>query len=141
MRVVLDSNVLLVAIGRKSRYRPIWDSFLEGNFKLIISEDIIHEYEEIFKQHIPGAAKWVFEILVESPDVIFQHIYYTWNAISGDPDDNKFFDVAVAAAAQYLVTDDSHFNEAKRLAFPKMNIISAEDFLNIVRGRASNQTI
>lgn len=37
------------------------------------------------------------------------------NAITHDPDDNKFFDVAVAANADYLVTKDAHFNEADRL--------------------------
>ncbi len=49
MRVVLDSNVLLVAIGRKSRYRPIWSSFIEGKYNLVISQEILHEYEEILK--------------------------------------------------------------------------------------------
>ena len=49
MRIVLDSNVLLVAIGRKSKYRPIWDFFLEGKYQLVISEYIIHEYEEILE--------------------------------------------------------------------------------------------
>ena len=74
----------------------------------------------------------VLEILVESPEVIYQRVYYSWNAISSDPDDNKFFDVAVAGGARYLVTDDAHFNEAKNLAFPHITIITAEQFLAIV---------
>jgi putative PIN family toxin of toxin-antitoxin system len=133
MKVVLDSNVLLVAIGRRSKYRPIWNSFINGQIQLVLSEEIIHEYEEILKVHAaPGAAELIFEILIESPDVIFKHIYYLWNAITKDPDDNKFFDVAVAGNADYLVTNDAHFNEVKNLSFPKVNIISAEDFLNIL---------
>jgi|GEM_PF-1037140 len=51
MKIVLDSNVLLVAIGKKSKYRPIWDAFIEGKYQLILSEDILHEYEEILLQH------------------------------------------------------------------------------------------
>lgn len=47
MKVVLDSNVLLAAIGKRSTYKPIWSAFIEGKYQLIISEDIIHEYEEI----------------------------------------------------------------------------------------------
>jgi hypothetical protein len=27
MKVVLDSNVLLVALGKRSRYKPIWNAF------------------------------------------------------------------------------------------------------------------
>jgi predicted nucleic acid-binding protein len=64
------------------------------------------------------------EILIESPEVIYQRIYYSWNAISNDPDDNKFFDVAVAGGARYLVTNDAHFNEAKNLRFPHVTIIT-----------------
>lgn len=134
MKVVLDSNVLLVAIGKRSRYKPIWDAFIDGKYQLIISEEIIHEYEEILKEHsAPGAAELVLEIFVESPDIIFKRIYYSWNAIVHDPDDNKFFDVAVAANADYLVTNDSHFNEAKKITFPKVNIISADRFLDVVQ--------
>jgi uncharacterized protein len=57
------------------------------------------------------------EIFLESPDIIFNRIYYSWNAITQDPDDNKFFDVAVAAS----------------IPFPKVNIISADAFLAILQ--------
>jgi putative PIN family toxin of toxin-antitoxin system len=134
MKVVLDSNVLLVAIGKRSSYKPIWNAFIAGKYQLIISEEIIHEYEEILKQYsAPGAAEIVLEIFIESPDVIFKHVYYSWNAITHDPDDNKFFDVAVAANADYLVTNDAHFNVALKLSFPKVNIISIDAFLNKIK--------
>lgn len=55
------------------------------------------------------------------------------NAITADPDDNKFFDAAVAASADYLVTNDSHFNEVKPLTFPKINIVSADEFLQLLQ--------
>ena len=134
MKVVLDSNVLLVAIGRKSRFRPMWDKFIEGQYQLIVSEEVLHEYEEILKQRAaPGAAELVLEILVESPDVIYTRVYYSWNAITQDPDDNKFFDVAVAANANYLVTNDAHFNEAAKIPFPHVNIISLDGFLELIQ--------
>ena len=133
MSVVLDSNVLLVAIGKRSKFRPIWNSFINGEYKLIVSEEILHEYEEILNEHsAPGAADLVLEILIESPEVIYQRIYYSWNAIPNDPDDNKFFDVAVAGGARYLVTNDAHFNEAKKMPFPHITIITAEEFLAII---------
>jgi putative PIN family toxin of toxin-antitoxin system len=127
MKVVLDSNILLVAIGRRSSYRPIWDAFIEGKYQLVISEDIVHEYEEILNQHsAPGIADYVKEIFVESPDVIIQQIYYRWGAIYKDPDDDKFFDVSVAANVDYLVTNDAHFQ------FPSVNIITGNEFLDII---------
>ena len=82
MKVVLDSNVLLVALGKRSSYRPIWDSFIDGKFQLVISDEIIFEYTEILQRHsAPGLSDIVMEIFVESPDVIFQQVYYNWNAI------------------------------------------------------------
>ncbi len=133
MKIVLDSNVLLVAIGKRSKYRPVWEAFLSGKFQLILSEDILHEYEEILLEHTTTSiASLVMEIFIESPDVIFKRVYYNWNAITADVDDNKFFDVAVATNAEYIVTNDTHFNEAKNLQFPIVNIITAEIFLGIV---------
>ncbi len=133
MKIVLDSNVLLVAIGRKSQYRPIWNAFIEGKYQLVISEDIIHEYEEILIQHSArGISDYVKEIFIESPDVIIQNVFYKWEAIQTDPDDNKFFDVAIAANADCIVTNDAHFNVIKNLPFPSVKIITAKEFLDIV---------
>jgi len=134
MKVVLDSNVLLVALGKRSNYRSIWDYFVNGGYQLVVSDEILYEYEEILKLYsAPGIAEIVGEILIESPDVLFQHIYYNWNAIKNDPDDNKFFDVAVASNADYLVTNDAHFNIVKDLPFPSVTIISAKSFISILQ--------
>jgi predicted nucleic acid-binding protein len=56
-----------------------------------------------------------------------------WNAITEDPDDNKFFDIAIAGNADYLVTNDAHFNSVKKLSFPSVKIVSADDFLRLVK--------
>lgn len=134
MNVVLDSNILLVALGKKSQYRLIWDSFLEERFNLVISDEIVYEYEEVIQQHSSvRIAEIVLEVFVEALNIINQKVYYSWNLIVNDPDDNKFFDVAVAANANYLVTNDSHFNIVKQHSFPSVKIISADEFLEILR--------
>jgi putative PIN family toxin of toxin-antitoxin system len=133
MRIVLDSNVLVAALGKKSQLRPIWQAFIEGRYQLVISEDILKEYEEIINGHsAPGVAEIVMEVFIESPDIITQKVYYNWNAIQADPDDNKFFDIAVAADADYLVTNDRHFEIVKTITFPRVNVITAGVFLNIL---------
>lgn len=133
MRIVLDSNILIASLGKRSRLRPIWQAFTEGVYQLIVSEDILKEYEEIMQKHsAPGVAEIVMEIFIESPDIFTQKVFYNWNAISADPDDNKFFDIAVAADVDYLVTNDRHFDIVKTITFPKVSILSAEDFLNIL---------
>ena len=47
MKVVLDTNALLVSIPRKSSYRPIFDGLLKNKFHLLVSNEILSEYEEI----------------------------------------------------------------------------------------------
>ena len=128
----MDSNVLLAAIGKKSRYRPIWDNFLSGEYTFIVSEDIIYEYEEVIQRYAAkGVAEIMVNIFIESPYVLYQQIFYSWNAIKQDPDDNKFFDIAVAGNADYLVTDDMHFKGIDKLPFPKVNVINSDQFLKI----------
>jgi predicted nucleic acid-binding protein len=77
MKVVIDSNVLVAMIGKRSALRPIWDAFIQGDYLIAVSEDILKEYEEIMLEHsAEGAASLVMEIFTESPDVIVQRVYY-----------------------------------------------------------------
>jgi rRNA-processing protein FCF1 len=41
MKVVIDTNVLLMSIPRISKYRPIFDKLLKGKYRLAISEGIL----------------------------------------------------------------------------------------------------
>jgi len=50
MRIVLDTNILLVSIAKKSRYRIIFDSLITKKFDLVISNEILSEYTEIIAQ-------------------------------------------------------------------------------------------
>ena len=57
MKIVLDSNVLLVRLGKRSRYRPIGNAFVDGLYQLILSEEILNEYEEVLQIHgVPGVS-------------------------------------------------------------------------------------
>jgi len=134
MRVVIDTNVLINCISSRTRYHAIWQAFLTGEITLYASIDVLLEYEELVLQKYPvKIASDIIDILLDPDYVRQQDIYYYWNAISIDKDDNKFFDTAVASGAEYIVTNDNHFKSAKRLSFPKVNIISADDFLQILK--------
>jgi predicted nucleic acid-binding protein len=49
-----------------------------------------------------------------------------------DPDDNKFSDCAIAAGANYLVTEDKHFDVLKEIGFPQINVVSLDEFRHIL---------
>jgi len=133
MKIVLDSNVLISAIGRKSENRIIWDSFLKNLFTIVITPSILLEYEEILQQKAaPGASELIIEIFKEIPNVIFRDTFFHWHMISKDEDDNKFFDAAVAEQVDYLVSNDRHFIEAIQKGFPFVKIISSDSFKSII---------
>jgi putative PIN family toxin of toxin-antitoxin system len=134
MKVVIDTNVLINCIGARTKHHVIWQLFLTGRIILHASNDILFEYRElVLQKYPPKVATDIIEILSD-PDYIKQHeVYYHWNAIDIDKDDNKFFDTAVACNADYLVTNDGHFKSAKKIAFPKVNIVSADEFLQILK--------
>ena len=131
MRIVLDTNSLLVSIGRKSKYRPIFDALLEGRITLLITNDIISEYTEIIERKTNAiVATNIADLLVSSPHVEEVKVYFKWSIITEDADDNKFVDCALNGRASFLVTDDKHFSILKRIGFPPVQIIRTSDFLD-----------
>lgn len=130
MKVVIDTNVLLMSIPRISKYRPIFDKLLKGNYRLAISEGILQEYLEIIGRKTTGQiAQNLGELLMSLENVDKTEIYFRWNLIQADPDDNKFVDCAVSARVRFVVTNDNHFKELKTIDFPPVEVINADEFL------------
>lgn len=133
MRVVLDTNVLLVSIGRKSPFRPIFDALLRERFTLIVCTSILLEYEEIFAQRNGAAvAQNVLEALSNLRNVSRHEVRYQWRMPFADPDDQKFVDAYVAGKADYLISNDHHFDGLSAAGFPSVRVVSTENFLKML---------
>ena len=134
MIAVIDTNVLLMSLPRKSPYHFIIKSFNEGRYNIILTTEIFFEYEEILKSKANALTAFnILSAFVESPNISLADVHFKWNLISADKDDNKFVDAYLASDADYLVTNDAHFNEVKHINFPKLNIVSADEFLQILK--------
>ncbi len=135
-RIILDTNVLLVSISPRSRFYWIFQDLLAGRFELLISNEILNEYEEIIgRKFNPDVAKNVVRALIILPNVEQVHPSYRWNLITTDPDDNKFVDCAVAGNAQVLVTEDHHFRVLKEIDFPRIRTMNIESFKELLQAR------
>ncbi len=133
IRVVLDTNVLLVSIPSQSKYRPIFNAILNGKIELIISNDIINEYVEIIERKTNGyVANNIGETLLNLDNVIPIDVRFNWNLIESDKEDNKFVDVYIAGNASILVTNDRHFEILKQINFPEVIIMDIEKFLEFL---------
>ena len=136
MKVVLDTNILLVSLSSKSGFRIIFNSFLNEEITLCVTTEILLEYEEIISKYFgKKMASTVLQLIENAPNVVRVNAYFKWKLIIHDPDDNKFVDCAIACNAKYLVSNDKHFNILKRIVFPKVSLLKIEEFKEILEQR------
>ena len=136
MRVVIDTNVWIESISKYSRFHRLYKSFLDGKFNLLISNEILLEYEEIIKSHCKHNDQVRFMFLMNiSPYIKRISPTFRFGLITTDPDDNKFIDCAVAGQADFLVTSDKHFQIVSDKAFPPVRIITPEKFMESLLNR------
>ena len=133
MKIVIDTNCLVRILPKNSPYRYLWDAFRQGKYRLCYSTEILKEYEEILLRfNFPESVMLIMEMLTAATNGIATVPYFKWNLITADPDDNKFVDCAISANADYIVTNDKHFNILKMTDFPKINVINIEQFIKII---------
>lgn len=121
--IVLDTNSLLQSISQRSKSYRVWESFILGKYILCVSNEILEEYEEIIASHTSTlAAKITIETILRANNVLRVDAQYRFGLITSDPDDNKFVDCAIVANADFIVTEDSHFNVLKSIPFPHVEI-------------------
>ena len=129
-RIVLDTNCLLQALPSRSPYHKIWTEILAGHVSLCVNTEILSEYEEIIAQKTNAdIAHNVVEAIARLHTTEFLNVYYHFRLIEADADDNKFVDCAVAANAEYIVTNDAHFDILKQIDWPKLTVIAIKEFV------------
>lgn len=133
MRLVLDTNSLIQCVSRRSRYHDLWLSFIDGRNQLCVTTEILNEYVEILQRETTeNFASIMLEVILNNPNTLFINIFYKFNLITADPDDNKFIDCAIAAQAKYIVTEDLHYDALRDLEFPKVDIIGLDEAMRMI---------
>ena len=135
MKVVLDTNSLLQIVFPRARYKEVWDALIGQKYTICLTNDILMEYREILERRFNYVqfAENVIEASLSMPNVEHVNPTYRFNLITTDPDDNKFVDCAIIAGATYIVSNDHHFQELERYDFPKVNVRTLSEFLDIIR--------
>ncbi|MBK9508511.1 MAG: putative toxin-antitoxin system toxin component, PIN family [Cytophagaceae bacterium] len=134
MKIVIDTNILLVSISDRSPYHIIFKNFIDGKFQLCVTTDILSEYEEIIGRLINQiTADAVLKAIENSPNTILIEKFFRFDLIKTDADDNKFVDCAIASNADYIVTNDRHIQALTSIPFPRVNILKIDDFINLLR--------
>lgn len=127
--IVLDTNCLVQIISVHSPYRSIWKAFLQKRYVLCVSNEILNEYQEILERHTTAEiAENVILLLLNSRNVRYYSPHFHFHLIKQDPDDNKFVDCAIVAGADYIVSEDAHFQILKTIPFPSVQVVRLDEF-------------
>jgi len=133
MKIVLDTNCLLPSIFDNSPYYWLWEAFCESRFSLCCSTEMLEEYEELLASfYSVEISESVMNTITNANNFIPVVPYFKWDLIAADPDDNKFADCALNAGADYIVTNDKHFNILKEVDFPYVEVVDIKTFKKIL---------
>ena len=135
LRVVLDTNVLMVSFLPHHKYFWLYEALENGQFTLILSNEILEEYyEKIAERYNATIADMLTFALPNLKNAVKISPTYRFLLIKADPDDDKFVDCAVTGNADVIVTEDKHFNILKTVSFPVVEVVTIEEFKEILKG-------
>lgn len=134
MTVVIDCNIFVMCLTSRSLYHAIYQSLIAGKFDLVISTGILLEYEEIIQKKYNVATSHALITLLSELSNVHQIVtYYQWQLIQADIDDNKYCDCAIAGQADYIITEDKHFDVLQNIPFPSVKVVGIDRFLEILQ--------
>jgi putative PIN family toxin of toxin-antitoxin system len=123
-----------MSISRRSEHYWLWQAFRDRKIILCYTTEILLEYFEVLSRFFSvPLAKEVIDTIISARHSRGIEVYFHWNLITADLDDNKLVDCAVCANARYIVSNDKHFDILEAIDFPKVDILTIEEFKEIIQ--------
>jgi putative PIN family toxin of toxin-antitoxin system len=137
MTVCLDTNVLIQARASSHPYGVLLDAFVFGTINWAVSNRVLTEYREIIGTKA-GPDAWatlaqLIDLIDISGNLISISPHYQFHVIGSDPDDNAFTDCAIAAHADFVITEDQHFGPLANAGY-KPQPITPDEFIRRYTG-------
>ncbi|MBI2110050.1 putative toxin-antitoxin system toxin component, PIN family [Candidatus Woesearchaeota archaeon] len=131
-RIVLDTNILISALGWNGKPRELFLKALNKEFELIISKGQIDELKRVLEYSKFGFTdeqKLKFlnillevAVLVEVPGKL--------KIIKEDPPDDNILETAVEGGADFIISGDWHILKLKQ--FNDIKIVKVSEFFKII---------
>jgi putative PIN family toxin of toxin-antitoxin system len=110
VRIVLDTNVFISGIFFSGPPRRILQSWRDGRVQLVLSPDIFEEYRrvaEVLHEQFPAVdLAGLLELVVVEAEMCQAEPLL--EAVSADPDDDKFIACALSSGSKLIVRGDKH---------------------------------
>ena len=139
MIVCLDTNVVWRLLGSNGACLPILRAMMAGELALAVSNEILLEYEEVLTRKFGPKAWGRFTVILDGMGELYDSVRHTdphfhFHVVTADPDDNKFTDCAIAAEADWMITDDGHFVPLTKAGYKPKPITPAQFIARFLSG-------
>ena len=129
MKVILDTNLLVSGIFFKGVPYEILLDWKKGKFKLVVSHSILNEYnavvEELSKKYSNIEANQILEKISLNAKIYFEIALP--EQICDDPDDDKFFALALASKTKIIISGDKHL--LHKSGYSGIRVLKPTEFL------------
>ncbi len=127
MNIVIDTNIVISGVFFGGYPKKILEAVIDGRFYACSNKEILNEYYEIINEMIDRKQgrinKKILDEFIASVHVIKSSSSFD---ICRDPDDNKFINCAVDAAALYITSGDKDLLDIGN--FRNIQIVTAKFF-------------
>ena len=110
MRLVLDTNVFISGIFFSGPPHRILQSWRDGRIQLVLTPEILEEYRrvaEVLHEKYNGVdITRLLELVVVEAEMC--QVEPLGEAVSADPDDDKFIACALSNGSKLIVSGDKH---------------------------------
>jgi predicted nucleic acid-binding protein len=135
------SNVIVASlISGRGDNRAVLRACLTGTAQPVIGEALFLEYEDVMDrpklfQRSPLSKPERRQLIEAFLSVCeWGHVYYGWRPNLSDEGDNHSIELAVAAGADWIVTNNVADFRRTELRFPQIGIVRPGEFIREMRG-------
>jgi putative PIN family toxin of toxin-antitoxin system len=129
VKVVLDTNVLVSGAFFSGPPSKILEAWRNGKVRLVISPEILDEYSrvgEALAERFPRIdIRPILELVTVNAEMV--SAADAAEPICDDPDDDKFFWCAIAAACKVIVSGDKHL--LAKSGYAGVQVLKPRDFV------------
>jgi putative PIN family toxin of toxin-antitoxin system len=131
--IFLDTNVILSALfSAEQPASVILNYFIDGKFKVAISQHVLEEVIHNIKLKLPKALPVFQNLLINVPPVIVENPSFEeiveWSMVI-KLEDAGILAAAIAVRADFLITGDGHFFENAEIAVKSgLRIVTPSQF-------------
>ena len=129
LKIVLDTNVLILAILFGGKPRQILEKAIRGEIRLCLSEPILEELSGVLRRskfdYSPETIQFILTELTGIAD--FVNPSETLNVVLENPEDNRILECSVEAKANYIISGDLHLLKLSK--YRNIEVLNAAAFL------------